>query len=368
MKVAVGYIRKSRVLDEKRGVSWEVQESKVRELAALNGDTDPLILSDWNISGRKGVEGRPGYRTLIAMIEEDRVSAIYAYNLARLGRSVHGLRALVSLADAHDVPVRLVTDRIDTSTATGRMLFTILAAVDEMTADIASEHSRATVVARQAAGHRIGPPFYGENCPPDCAIVHARGHHIVGEDPDAVVAAFEEAGSVMGACRLLNTRGVPTRMGGPWSTVTVRELLVRLKAMPHRPRPGAKAKAPFVLYGLLRCGQCAHTLTGTRYRNGSDLAYVSYKCHRARGAVDHGPGSVPEKRILPWIRAEAARLRVPPEVEQTVRDNTAETEPWPSAGGVCWRPSPTAWTRPPIAPGSRRSTSSSARSRPARAS
>jgi site-specific DNA recombinase len=297
MKTPVAYLRKSRVIDERIGVSWEVQEGKVRELAALHGDNGDrlLILSDWNISGRKGAAARPGYKRLVELIGANQVTAIYSYNLARLSRSVQDLRALMKLADDHAVPVRLVADQVDTSTATGRMLLTMLAAVDEMTADLASEHARDAVAVRRARGDRIGHPFYGER---------------PGEDIEAVVAAFHQAGSVMGACRLLNQREVPTRMGGPWATVSVREILIRQGAMPHRTRPGAKARAPFALYGLLRC-HCGHVLTGTRYRNGSDLLYTTYKCHISRTVPGHGLGSVPEKRILPLVRAEVARLRVP---------------------------------------------------------
>ena len=308
MKTPVAYLRKSRVIDERVGVSWEVQEGKVRELAAQHGDNGDglLILSDWNISGRKGTAGRPGYKRLVGMIEADEVAAIYSYNLARLSRSVGDLRALMKLADEHGVPVRLVADHVDTSTATGRMLLTMLAAVDEMTADLASEHARDAVAVRRARGDRIGHPFYGER---------------EGEDTAAVGAAYNDAGSITGAARLLNVRGVPTRMGGPWSTVSVREILIRLGAMPHRSRPGAKARAPFALYGLLRC-HCGHVLTGSRYRNGSDTTYCAYKCHLARTVPGHGPGSVPEKRILPWVRDEVARLRAPDAVTTAV-DNAA---------------------------------------------
>lgn len=215
----------------------------------------------------------------------------------------HDLLELVHLADARGVPVRLVADQFDTSTATGRMLLTVLAAVDEMTADLASEHAKDAVAARRARGDRIGHPFYGER---------------PGEDTGAVVRAFEDAGSVLGAARLLNERGVPTRMGRPWASVSVRENLIRLGAMPHRTRPGAKARAPFALYGLLRC-HCGHTLTGSRYRNGPDPAYTIYKCHFARTVPDHGPGSVPEKRILPWVMEQAGRARLPAAVEVETR-------------------------------------------------
>ena len=309
MRTPVAYLRKSRVIDERNGVSWEVQEAKVRELAAKFGDNGLrlLILSDWNASGRKG-KARPGYRRLVEMVDRGEAGAVYSYNMARLSRSTSDLLELVNLADQRGVPVRLVADQFDTTTATGRMLLTVLAAVDEMTADLASEHARDAVAARRARGDRIGHPFYGER---------------PGEDVGAVLAAYNDAGSVAGAARLLNGRGVPTRMGGPWATVSVREILIRLGAMPHRPRPGAKARAPLVFYGLLRC-HCGHTLTGSRYRNGSDPTYCGYKCHRARTVPGHGPGSIPEKRMLEWAQAEAARLRAPEAVEMEAVSREAE--------------------------------------------
>lgn len=300
------------MIDEHNGVSWEVQETKVRALAAQFGDngTRLLILSDWNASGRKGPKARPGYRRLVEMIESGEASAVYSYNMARLSRSTRDLLELIHLADDQGVPVRLVADQFDTSTATGRMLLTVLAAVDEMTADLASEHAKDAVAARRARGDRIGHPFYGERA---------------GEDADAVIAAYQEAGSVTGAGRLLNVRKVPTRMGGLWSTTTVRDTLIRLGAMPHNTRPGAKARAPFVLYGLLRC-HCGHVLTGSRYRNGSDTAYTSYKCHIARTMPSHGLSAVPEKRILPWVMAEAARLRTPFDAVEIERERQADRD------------------------------------------
>jgi DNA invertase Pin-like site-specific DNA recombinase len=312
MSTPVAYLRKSRVIDERNGVSWEVQEAKVRELAAQFGDNGNrlLILSDWNLSGRKGAKGRPGYRRLIEMIESGEASAVYSYNMARLSRSTHDLLELVHLADERKVPVRLVADQFDTSTATGRMLLTVLAAVDEMTADLASEHAKDAVAARRARGDRIGHPYYGER---------------PGEDAEAVIAAYKDAGSVMGAGRLLNERKVPTRMGGPWATTTVRETLIRLGAMPRNTRPGAKGRGPFVLYGLLRC-HCGHVLTGSRYQNGSDPNYTAYKCHLARTVPGHGLAAVPEKRILPWIMAEAARLRPPFDAVEVEQERQAERD------------------------------------------
>lgn len=312
MGTPVAYIRKSRVVDERSGVSWEVQEAKVRELAAQYGDngTRLLILSDWNLSGRKGAAGRPGYRQLVEMIDSGEASAVYSYNMARLSRSTHDLLELVHLADARGVPVRLVADQFDTSTATGRMLLTVLAAVDEMTADLASEHAKDAIAARRARGDRLGHPLYGARA---------------GEDAAAVVQAYRDAGSVMGAARLLNGRRVPTRHGRPWATGSVRTMLVRAGVIPRRTRPGAKDRAPYALYGLLRC-HCGHVLTGARFRNRSGTWRTLYRCHVARTLPDHGPGSVAEAGILEWIRDEAARLAVPFDAVEIEQGRQAERD------------------------------------------
>ncbi len=303
-KQPVAYIRKSRVLNG-HSVSWEVQEQAVRSLA---GAGDLLILSDWNRSGR-GTARRPGYQTMLSMIERDEVSAVYAYSLSRFARSLKDFTALVELCLSHGVPIRFAVDHqlnVEGATATSTLLLNVMAAFAQFDADIARERAREAVAVRRQRGDRIGHPFYGER---------------EGEDAEAVVAAYREAGSVMGAARLLNARGIPTRRGGPWATTTTRETLVRLGAMPARSRPGAKARAPFVLYGLLRC-HCGHLLTGTRYRNGPALAYTAYKCHFARTVPDHGLGAVPEKRLLPWVRAEAARLQTPSAVEIEAQHET----------------------------------------------
>jgi DNA invertase Pin-like site-specific DNA recombinase len=304
----VAYIRKSVVHNDVKSVSWEVQEAKVRELAALNGDNHGrlLILSDWNISGRKGSAGRPGYARLLEMIESGEASSVYSYNLARLSRSVQDLRALMALADAHHVPVRLVADHVDTSTATGRMLLTILSAVDEMIADLASEHARDAVVERRARGDVIGRATYGSQD---------------GEDIAVIIAAFRRAGSYHGAARILTEEGYPTRLGGPWRATTVRVLLRRYApgVVPPGQRQGAKSAPPFRLARLLTC-RCGRTLTGVNQKG-----HPRYVCTMATDDPRHGtPKSVSESEIIGWVRDEIAHLDLGVDAVQLATDNAAQ--------------------------------------------
>jgi DNA invertase Pin-like site-specific DNA recombinase len=312
VKPPVGYLRKSRVTTD-RTVSWEVQEAAIRDLAAQHGGAEGLVLfSDWNKSGRRDGRGRPGYRQLTEIIEADGVAALYSYSLSRLSRSLADFAKLVELCRAHGVPIRLAADRhLDFDTASGRAMVNVLASFAQMEAELAQERARDTVAVRRARGDRIGPSFYGERD---------------GEDPDAVADAFRRAGSVLGAARLLNAQGVPTRRGGLWSATSVRQILLRGDLLPRRGRQGAKPAAPFRLYHLLRC-RCGRFLTGLRYRNGANPNYVVYRCLQGRVDPAHGdPRSVPETRVLPWVMAEAARLRTPELVELVEADAARRAE------------------------------------------
>src|SRR5207249_2313469 len=141
---AYGYLRKSVVRDMSRDVSHGAQEAAVRQLASRYGENGSLvILSDWDKSGRLGPDKRPGYKALLDAIESGQATAVYSYSLSRLGRSVPELSRLIAQCDKRKIPVRLYTDNVDTSTASGRLLAHVLSDVAEFEADVASERVRA---------------------------------------------------------------------------------------------------------------------------------------------------------------------------------------------------------------------------------
>jgi DNA invertase Pin-like site-specific DNA recombinase len=316
-KQPVAYLRKSRVTTD-RHLSWEVQEGKVRELAGEHGENgNLLLLSDWNRSGGKGANGRPGYHQLVAMIEADQVSAVYSYSLSRLSRSISDFATLAELCIERKVPIRLAADQnLDFGSASGRFVINVLVAIAQMERELASERSKDTVAVRRARGDRIGNPLYGEK---------------PGEDVAAVLQAYRDAGSVVGAGRLLNERGVPTRQGKPWSTTPVREILQRHNALPLRKRPGAKNAAPFILYHLVKC-HCGRMMSASRFRTTGGTKtrmyeQVVYRCLAGRTIGDHGRLNVSESKLIEWVKAEAARFRIPAaEVEMGERDDSRRLE------------------------------------------
>lgn len=287
------YLRKSVARPGVQGISWEMQEAAVREMAA---SSDLIILSDWNKSGRKGADKRPGYAQLLEAIESGHATAVFSYSLSRLSRSLADFSSLVELCQRKGVPIRLYSEQhLDFSSAAGRLMISILAAFAQMEAELAQERARDAVAARRARGDRIGGRFY--------------------DDPDVVVAAYREAGSLSGAAKLLTAQGIPTRNGGSvWRPTSVRGILQRVAPheLPHTPAPGAKKAAPFLFYRLLRC-QCGRFLTGVRYKNGRRQGYVAYRCLQGRWDLRHERQTVPETAVLEWARAEAALARPPVE-------------------------------------------------------
>lgn len=287
---AYGYLRRSSVSAERPGeASREVQETEVRALARRHGD-DPTILVDWGISGRRGADKRPGYRRLLEAIEAGHATAVYSYSLSRLGRSLPELSRLIEDCERRGVPVRLVADSLDTSTASGRLLANVLGSVAAFEADVARERVMASQAARVARGERLGPRFY--------------------DDPDVVLAAFDEAGSFAGAAKLLNARGVKSRSGRPWWPSSV-DCIVR-RERPYIPNPGRgrRTVGAFRLARLLVCGTCGTHLTGSTDR---ETTLIRYQCRKA-SVLPHAKVSITEGRILPAIKAEVAHLVTPDQV------------------------------------------------------
>ncbi len=154
-KRPVAYRRRSKVEAASPGdVSRDTQMNAIRARAGIDGHNgDMLVLEDWGKSGRRAkVAKRTEYGRLLAMVERGEVSTIYAYNWSRLGRSTRDLLALADLCRDHDTAIVTATSQsVDPSSADGRMLLTILTAVDEWQAEVQAERTAGTLAAWREA-------------------------------------------------------------------------------------------------------------------------------------------------------------------------------------------------------------------------
>ncbi len=145
----------------------------------------------------------------------------------------------------------------------------------------------------------------------------------VGEDANVVLAAFREVGSYDGAAKVLNERGVQTRVPGRhWSGSVVRGVVKRLapdEVGPYVRRGAPAGKRAFRLSDVIACSECDGFMTGSHDQRRGD---VRYSCARAR-VTKHARGWVNESKLLPVIITEAAHADL---AIRKLREGSADDE------------------------------------------
>lgn len=87
-----------------------------------------------------------------------RGDTIVIWRLDRLGRSTKHLLELTADLDARGVGLRSLNEQIDTTTANGRLIFTLLAAISEFERQLLSERTSAGLQAARKRGRFGGRP------------------------------------------------------------------------------------------------------------------------------------------------------------------------------------------------------------------
>lgn len=298
------YLRKSSVRDLATSFGPETQEREVRNLARRFGDDGGSlkVLADWDISGAgKYTHKRKAYLELVEDVKAGKASAVYSYSLSRLGRSVQELTRLFDLCAEKGVPIRLVADSVDTSTPSGRMTATVLAAIAQFESEVASERRHAQNETKRARGMSLRTRRrYGEG---------------EGEDPQRVLDTFRETGSYSRTAKLLNEAGLPARSGKQWFATSVRLVVQRLDPTITSQGRAVKTRASFMFARLLRCPYCGTLLTGTTVRK-RKREVIRYACSNYAGAR-HGKVSVSEALVRAAIEPIVRGYHVPTEVKDT---------------------------------------------------
>lgn len=103
------------------------------------------------ISGAKN--NRPGLQLALEVLRKG--DTLVVWKLDRLGRSVKGLIDLVNQLHQKGTHFKSITDSVDTSSASGRFFFHVMASLAQMERELVAERTRAGLAAAKAQG-RIG--------------------------------------------------------------------------------------------------------------------------------------------------------------------------------------------------------------------
>ena len=145
----------ARVSTANNGQDPRVQTRELGEFCERRGWTLVEYI-DIGISGTK--EKRPALDRLMADAYKRQFDVVVVWRFDRFARSVsHLLRALETF-QALGIDFVSVSEQMDTSTPTGKMVFTVLGAVAELERSLIVERVRAGMRNACAKGKRIGRP------------------------------------------------------------------------------------------------------------------------------------------------------------------------------------------------------------------
>jgi DNA invertase Pin-like site-specific DNA recombinase len=134
-------------------------EMQLRELREYCQRRDWQIIREYvdvGISGAK--EKRPELDRLLSDAHHRRFDAVVVWRFDRFARSVsHLLRALETFR-ALGIEFVSLSEQVDTSTPTGKMVFTVLGAVAELERSLIAERVKAGLCNARAKGTRLGRP------------------------------------------------------------------------------------------------------------------------------------------------------------------------------------------------------------------
>jgi site-specific DNA recombinase len=226
----IGYVRVSTDRQAEQGVSLEAQEAKIRAMATVQGADLLDVIVDGGESAKS--LNRPGLQRLLTLINAGKVEAVIVAKLDRLTRSVKDLCGLLELLEKRKVALISVAESLDTGSAAGRLVITIMGAVSQWEREAIGERTRDALRHKRSQGQRVGNIAFGSRLARD-------GEHL---EPDPVEQAAvseihrlrSQGNSLRRIAATLNACDLRTRRGTLWRL----ESVARVVKYPSL-RPGA---------------------------------------------------------------------------------------------------------------------------------
>jgi DNA invertase Pin-like site-specific DNA recombinase len=134
------------------------QIDALREVVERCGYQITQIFSEDGISGSKGREGRPALDQLMKSATQRKFDMVMCWSIDRLGRSLQNLVEILNELQSIKVDLYFLQQGMDTSTSSGRMMFSIFGALSEYERSLIRERVCAGLQTAKARGVKLGRP------------------------------------------------------------------------------------------------------------------------------------------------------------------------------------------------------------------
>lgn len=219
----VGYVRVSTGLQADSGLSLAAQRAKIRAYAELQGASSLKVFADAGVSGTK--TNRPGLSQALDLVCKQK-GVLVVYSLSRLARSVRQTLEIAERLDKAGADLASLSEALSTASASGKMLFRMLAVLGEFERDLTAERTSAALQQLRAEGRRFSrhPPYGWDFSPTGKLVKNSREQTVI-----RYMSARRSAGdSWAKLADRLSDREIPTKTSkGRWHARVVQRILER---------------------------------------------------------------------------------------------------------------------------------------------
>jgi site-specific DNA recombinase len=245
---------------------------------------------------------RPAMQQLIKDANDHKFDVVVFYKLDRLVRSVSDLDKLLKIFDANNIGIRSVTEPFDTTTAMGRFLITLVAAIAQWERETISERVVVNMQKKATLGERNGgkAPFgyylvngkleindKEANLVKEMFRMYINGHGIrsvtlylnqFGVDKGIrTIGRMLENPVYCGKIRWANNSKMESIITDTKdiSPIIDEETFKKAQSLrQQRTKEGKKATSPFHFSGVLKCARCGGPLSGYFKKERGSKHYV----------------------------------------------------------------------------------------------
>lgn len=218
----IGYIRVS-TTGQEDNTSLEEQRRRLEAYCDAMGHTLVKVYAE--VRSAKSTETRPEFNQALEAVKK--ADGLIALKLDRIARNTRDVLILVEdILEPLNKALVLLDLNVDTSTPTGKMILTVMAAVAQLERDVIKERTQTgRRVKASSGGYAYGAPPYG--------FVSVDGELVAVPEEQAVIELIKRhrrsGKSLRSVAKYLNESGHRTKWGKEWAATQVSDVLRRLK-------------------------------------------------------------------------------------------------------------------------------------------
>ena len=146
----------ARVSTDKQNVDSQLLE--LRKVVQSNGWTIVKEYVDEGISGKHGRDKRPQFDQLLKDAVRKKFDVVMCWDISRLGRSLQDLINFLNDIQSKSIDLYIHQQGLDTSTTTGRLMFSLVGCFAEYERNIISERVKSGLRRAVSDGKKLGRP------------------------------------------------------------------------------------------------------------------------------------------------------------------------------------------------------------------